>query len=276
MAPQSPGTRDGARRIDAPGDRRLLLRFATTRDSRDRNRLVERYMPLARYAASRYAHGARGDGFDDLLQVASVGLLKAIDRFDPHAQALFASYAMPTMLGELRRHFRDHSWAVRPPRTLQEHALVVERTTDALIERLGRAPSISEVGAETGLSDEDVLDAREALAAHAASSLSAPVRRPGAEDGDAQLADLIGDDDPGYARSDDRATIDLLARHLSLREREILHLRLDDDLTQSEIGRRVGLSQMHVSRILRDALDKLRLAAAHRASEVGDAEAVAG
>jgi RNA polymerase sigma-B factor len=263
-----------ARHGDAPADRRLLLRFAATRDIQDRDRLVERYMPLARYAANRYARGARANGFDDLLQVASVGLLKAIDRFDPQARVLFASYAMPTMLGELRRHFRDHGWAVRPPRTLQEHALLVEKTTDALIDRLGRSPSIGEIGAECGLSDEEVLEAREAIGAHSASSLSAPVRG-GDTDGDAELGELIGDEDPGFARADDRVMIDALLRHLSVREREILRLRLDEDLTQSEIGQRVGLSQMHVSRILRDALEKLRLAAAQRAAETGELRAAA-
>jgi RNA polymerase sigma-B factor len=263
MAPQTLPRPGSARRGDAPADRRLLLRFAATRDVQDRNRLAERYLPLARFAASRYSHGGRGDSFDDLLQVASVGLLKAIDRFDPQARVVFASYAMPTMLGELRRHFRDHGWAVRPPRTLQEHALLVERTTDMLVERLGRGPTIAEIGAETHLSDEEVLDAREAIAAHAATSLSAPVRRADAsgDDSDTQLADLIGGDDPGYERADDRTTVDGLLRHLSLREREILRLRLDEDLTQSEIGLRVGLSQMHVSRVLRDALEKLRVVA---------------
>ena len=164
------------------------------------------------------------------------------------------------MFGELRRHFRDHSWAVRPPRTLLEHALQVERATTTLTEALGRSPAVDEVAAHTGLSCEQVLDAREAAVAHTATSLSAPV---GDGDGDAvELGTRLGSDDTGYAHVEDRATVTSLTRVLSLRDREIVRLRLEEDLTQREIGERVGLSQMHVSRILRDALSALRLAAA--------------
>jgi RNA polymerase sigma-B factor len=245
---------------DAPADLRLLRRYATTRDGRDRDRLIHRYLPLARYAANHYAR--RNEPFDDLVQVASVGLIKAIDRFDPANGATFSSYALPTMLGELRRHFRDRGWAVRPPRTLQEHALLVERTTDRLGRELGRAPTVAQLADATGLTLEEVLDAREASAAHAATSLSAPA---GADDDGATLGDLIGSEDDGYARADDRATVAALLRTLSRREREILRLRLEEDLTQSEIGARVGLSQMHVSRLLRQILEKLHAAASSHA-----------
>jgi RNA polymerase sigma-B factor len=246
---------------DGPADRTLLRRFAATRDGRDREQLIRRYLPLARYAANHYAR--RSEPFDDLVQVASIGLIKAIDRFDPANGATFSSYALPTMLGELRRHFRDRGWAVRPPRTLQEHALLVERTTDELLRELGRAPTVAQLAVASGLTLEEVLDAREAVAAHAATSLSAPAG--GDQDG-AVLGDLLGAEDDGYARADDRATVALLMRTLSRREREILRLRMEEDLTQSEIGARVGLSQMHVSRLLRQILEKLHAAAAERTS----------
>ena len=242
---------------DTAADLRLLRRYAITRDAGDREALIHRYLPLARFAANHYARAS--EPFDDLLQVASLGLLKAVDRFDPDNGATFASYALPTMLGELRRHFRDRGWAVRPPRTLQEHALLVERTTTDLGRALGRAPTVAELADATRLALEDVLEAREAMAAHAATSLSAPA---GGDDAGSELGDLIGTDDPEFARADDRATVAALVRTLTHREREILRLRLEEDLTQSEIGARVGLSQMHVSRLLRDILVKLHRAAA--------------
>ena len=249
---------------DAPADERLLRRFATTRDVMSREQLVERYLPLARYAANHYSR--RSEPFEDLVQVASLGLLKAIDRFDPNNGATFSSYALPTMLGELRRHFRDRGWAVRPPRTLQEHALLVERATADLSRSLGRSPTVDELAEVTSLSHEQVLEAREAAQAHAATSLSA---RVGDEEDGGELGDLMGGEDEGYARVDDRATIEVLMRALTPREREILRLRMEEDMTQSEIGEAVGLSQMHVSRLLRQILDKLHAAAARRARDAG-------
>jgi RNA polymerase sigma-B factor len=258
QTPPAPTTAPTTGRGDSPADVRLLRRFAATRAHADRERLVHRYLPLARFAASRYTR--RPEAFDDLLQVACVGLMKAIDRFDPSSGVPFTSYAMPTMLGELRRHFRDHGWAVRPPRGLLEHALLVGRETDALTERLGRSPSVPELADATGLTTEEVLDAREAAVAQAATSLSAPV---GGTDGESlELGDRLGVEDDGYDRAEDRITIDGLMQRLSRRDREIVRLRMMDDLTQSEIGRQVGLSQMHVSRILRDALRELHAAAA--------------
>jgi RNA polymerase sigma-B factor len=185
-------------------------------------------------------------------------LLKAIDRYDPDNGAAFSSFALPTMSGELRRHFRDRGWIVRPPRDLLEDALRVERATRAL-EAGGRPqPTIEDLARETGLGVEEVLEAREALSARHATSLSAPARD---EDDDYALQDRIGADDPEFHRAEQRATFDALARVLPRRERQIVELRFAEDLTQAEIGERVGLSQMHISRILRDALNKLRLAA---------------
>src|SRR3954451_13250518 len=155
-------------------DAQMLRHYARSRDPRIREQLVHRYLPLARYAASQYRRGS--EPFDDLVQVASLGLLKAIDRYDPVRGAAFSSYALPTMAGELRRHFRDRGWAVRPPRDLQEQALLVERTSDQLSRDLGHSPTISDIAEATGLDEELVLEARQALSARMSTSLSTPPR----------------------------------------------------------------------------------------------------
>jgi RNA polymerase sigma-B factor len=236
-------------------DAELLRRYAHSRDPFLREQLVVRYLPLARYAASQYVRGA--ETFDDLLQVASLGLLKALDRFNPSHGAAFSSYALPTMMGELRRHFRDRGWAVRPPRDLQEQALVVERAAAALAAQLGHSPTVRDIAGRTGLDEEAILEAREALSARVSASLSTPAR----EQDEHPLEARLGAEEGGYAAAERRATLQSLARVLTPREREIVRLRFEADLTQAEIGRAVGLSQMHVSRVLRTAVDKLRSAA---------------
>ncbi|WP_445149614.1 SigB/SigF/SigG family RNA polymerase sigma factor [Baekduia sp. Peel2402] len=236
----------------------LLSRYAASHSPELREQLVLRYLPLARYCANQFARPS--EPFDDLLQVASLGLIKALERYDPARGVSFSSYALPTMKGELRRYFRDRGWTVRPPRDLQEHALATERATATLIADLGRSPTIAEIAEQAGLSCEAVLDAREALAARVGTSLSAPIN---VAEGDGHaLVDTIGFVDDGFETVEQRATIDALTRILTLREREILWLRFAEDLTQSEIGAAVGLSQMHVSRVLRAVMDKLRNAAA--------------
>jgi RNA polymerase sigma-B factor len=254
-------------RVTCSQDReeRVLARFARRPEPVLRRQLVERYMPLARFAASRYAKGS--EPFDDLVQVASIGLLNAIDRFDPANGAAFSSYALPTMHGELRRHFRDRSWAVRPPRDLQEDALRVAKTTDDLECRWHRSPTIQEIATHTGLTVAAVLDGREALGARHAASLSTTVD----PDDPHHVGDRrLGVVDEGFARAEDRATVEALATGaLTLRERQIVTLRFEQDLTQAEIGAIVGLSQMHVSRVLRTALDKLRGAASVPATTCG-------
>jgi RNA polymerase sigma-B factor len=254
-----PATRQDSRPNTTGGQRDVLMlrRYARTRDPQLREQLVHRYMPLARYAAARYRHGQ--EPFEDLVQVASLGLLKAIERYDPVRGAAFSSYALPTMSGELRRHFRDRSWAVRPPRDLQEAALAVERATEALGRELGHAPTVDDLARRTGLDAEAVLEAREALGARLSTSLSAPVH--GTEGDELDLGSRLGTDDDGFQAAEHRATIGTLTKALTQREREIVRLRFEEDLTQSEIGQAVGLSQMHVSRVLRQAIDKLRAAA---------------
>jgi RNA polymerase sigma-B factor len=244
----------GERAARAQEDRRLLVRYHREGDPAAREQLVERFLPLARQLARRYQRG--GEQLDDLIQVASLGLLKAIDRFDPARETAFSSFAVPTILGELKRHFRDKGWSVRVPRDLQEMAVRVERIADEMSRELGRAPTTAEIAERTGATLEQVLEAREASAAYRAVSLDRP-RSEDDDDGDS-FADAFGVEDPGYGLAEDAATVDRLMRVLSEREREVLRLRFEEDLTQSEIGQRVGVSQMHVSRLIRQSIARLR------------------
>jgi RNA polymerase sigma-B factor len=250
--PAYPSIEDRAAR--AQEDRRLLVRYHREGDITAREQLVERFLPLARQLARRYQRG--GEQLDDLVQVASLGLLKAIDRFDPARETAFSSFAVPTILGELKRHFRDKGWAVRVPRDLQELAVKVDRVADEMSRELGRAPTPAEIGERVGATVEQVLEAREASAAYRAVSLDRP-RTDEEEDGDS-YADAVGADDPGYGLAEAAATMERLMRVLSDREREVLRLRFAEDLTQSEIGARVGVSQMHVSRLIRQSIARLR------------------
>ena len=237
-------------------DRRLLLAYHHAGDAAAREALVERFLPLARQLARRYQRG--GEALDDLVQVASLGLLKAIDRFDPTRETAFSSFAVPTILGELKRHFRDKGWSVRVPRDLQELAVRVDRVGEELARELARAPTPGEIGERVGATAEQVLEAREAAGAYRAVSLDRP--RDDDEDGDG-VADSVGAEDPGFGLAEDAATVQRLMRVLSDREREVLRLRFEEDLTQSEIGQRVGVSQMHVSRLIRQSVARLREAA---------------
>jgi RNA polymerase sigma-B factor len=249
-------SRDSERSVRAREDRRLLERYHATGDPAAREALVQRFLPLARQLARRYQRG--GEALDDLVQVASLGLLKAIERFDPERTTAFSSFAVPTILGELKRHFRDRGWSVRVPRDLQELAVRVEREGDVLSRELGRAPSVAELAERMGVTTEQVMEAREAGAAYRAVSLD----RPRDDDDESEgPADQIGAEDPGFGLAEDAATVERLMRVLSDREREVLRLRFAEDLTQSEIGARVGVSQMHVSRIIRQSIARLQEAA---------------
>jgi RNA polymerase sigma-B factor len=236
-------------------DRALLIR-AHSGDQEARDQLVQRFLPLARQLARRYQRG--GEALDDLIQVASLGLLKAIDRFDPSRTTAFSSFAVPTILGELKRHFRDKGWSVRVPRDLQELTVRLEPTTEELTREHGRAPTTSELAERLGVTIEQLLEAREAAGAYRAVSLDRP--RDDDEDGDG-LGAGFGVEDVGFSEAEDAATVEHLMRVLSDREREVLRLRFAEDLTQAEIGARIGVSQMHVSRIIRQAITQLRRAA---------------
>jgi RNA polymerase sigma-B factor len=238
-------------------ERELLARFAETRDPRLREELVTRFLPLARSLAMRYAGGAEPS--DDLVQVASVGLMGALDRFDPQRGVPFAAFAGPTILGELRRHFRDRVWTLRVPRGLQERIRDVEDAITRLGSDLERSPTVEEVARRLGISQGDVLEAMEASDARRTMSLDQPAAG-GDDTAHASIGERVGGEDPGYELAEERSAITAGARVLTDLEREILRLRFVEDLTQSKIAERVGYSQMHVSRILRRALEHVRAA----------------
>jgi RNA polymerase sigma-B factor len=248
-------------------ERLLFQKLARDRDPALRATLVERYLPLARQLARRYQRPE--EPLDDLMQVASLGLVKAVDRFDASRDVAFSSYAVPTILGEIKRHFRDRTWSVRVPRDLQELALKAERAVSDLTRELRRQPSIPEVARHLRVNEEQVLEALQAGGAYHASSLEAP---RGGGDGEAPetLADTLGGHEDGFARAEDRATLDRLMLTITPREREVLRLRFEEDLTQAEIGEIVGVSQMQISRVIRQAIARLRLAARQDAGDLAD------
>lgn len=246
------------------GDRELLARYHRSGDRRDRDAIVERFMPLARRLAGRY--NRRPDSLDDLMQVAALALVKAVDRFDPTRGIAFSSYAVPTITGEIKRYFRDHAWAVRPPRALAERALHVEATARQFAGENHRAPTVAELCARTGTTEEEVLDALLAARAASASSLDAPVSKP--DDGASSLGERLGSDDDGYAIAEQRVMLERLLRGISPREREILHMRYFEDMTQAEIGEVFGVSQMQVSRLVRNSIERMQIVAeAHAARD---------
>jgi RNA polymerase sigma-B factor len=254
-----------ARRQD---DQRLFLRYRTQRDLAAREALVMRFLPLARHLARQYRRG--DEPLEDLVQVASLALLQAIDRFDPQRATAFSSYAVPTILGELKRHFRDKGWSVRVPRSLQELALRIEPAVEHLTRELRRAPTVAELAQRLDVSVERLLEAREAAGAHRAVSLEAPP--PGDDDGDETIGTRIGREDPGYARVEAAASVEPALSTLNAREREVLRLRFHEDLTQAEIGARIGISQMQVSRLIRQSIAQIRAAAASNAEAADDAD----
>jgi RNA polymerase sigma-B factor len=241
----------------AQEERLLFTRLAEGGDPALRDALVERYLPLARQLARRYQRP--DEPIEDLVQVASLGLLKAVDRFDASREVAFSSYAVPTILGEIKRHFRDRTWSVRVPRDLQELALKAERAVGELTRLQHRQPTVTELAQRLGCSEEAALEALEAAGAYHATSLDTP-RGADSDPGDT-LADTLGGDDGGYGLAEDRATIDRLMRSITPREREVLRLRFEQDLTQAEIGELIGVSQMQVSRLIRQAVSRLRMAA---------------
>ena len=235
--------------------REQFVAFAGNRDSLLRDQLVAAHLGLAEYLARRFAN--RGEPLDDLFQVASLGLIKAVDRFDPTRGVEFSTYATHTIVGELKRHFRDKGWAVRAPRRMQELYLRLGKVVATLGQELGRSPTIAELAAEVQVSEEEVLEALEAGQAYRSTSLDAPT---GGEDGET-LGARLGGEDASMEDAESRATLSPLLAQLPPRERLILHLRFFDGLTQSEIATRLGISQMHVSRLLARSVSQLRSAA---------------
>lgn len=236
------------------GGEDLLTLYHRTGDRRVRDRAIEQYLPLARRLAARYHR--RQEPFEDLVQVANLGLVKAVERYDPDRGTRFTSFAVPTISGELRRHFRGTAWSLHVPRGVQEDALRVRDAVSKLTHRLGRAPRVSELSAETGLDEEAISEALHARAVQATASLDQPAGGS-AEDGDATLGELVGVEDGGFELAEHQADLGPLLRALPAREREVLFLRFARDLTQSEIAERIGCSQMQISRILRRTIGRL-------------------
>jgi RNA polymerase sigma-B factor len=240
--------------------RESFAEYARTRDPAIRDQLVSAHLGLAGYLARRFDN--RGESHDDLVQVASVGLVKAVDRFDPDRGVEFSTYATHTIVGELKRHFRDKGWAVRAPRRMQELYLQLSEVVSRLGQELARSPTIAELAADTGVSEEEVLEALEAGQAYRFASLDAPA--PGEAEAGESLGSRLGGDDTELVGAESRAMIGPLLAKLPARERRIVNLRFFEGLTQSEIAAVLGISQMHVSRLLSRSLAQLRAAAARR------------
>jgi RNA polymerase sigma-B factor len=238
--------------VDDPAQ--LFERWQQQGDASAREALVKRFMPLARSLARRYDRSS--EPFEDLLQVASVGLLKSLDRFDPQRGFSFPSFAVPTILGEMRRYFRDCGWSVHVPRGDQERALKVREAQETLTNQRGHAPTVNQLAVYLELDVEQILDALQATHAYETLSLDAP--RAGGEDDAPTLGDAMGHDDERYELVELDATLVTALRHIPARERAMLHMRFIEDLTQTQIAARLGISQMQVSRLLRRSLDQLR------------------
>ena len=232
-------------------EQNLLRRIHEHGDMRARDQLAEEMLPLARALAGRYA--GRGEPMDDLVQVACVGIMKAIDGFDIAREVRFSSYATPTVLGEIKRHFRDRTWAMRVPRGLQELQLEVAKKRDELTGQLGRSPTVQELAAAVEAPFEEVLATIQSVGARRTRSLDEPTGD------DMTLADSIGGRDVELDRSEMRVLLGGAMGVLSTRDREVLRLRFAEDLTQTEISTRIGVSQMQISRIIRQSIAKLRL-----------------
>ena len=236
-------------------DKALLRRYHEQGDLAAREQLIEQYMSLVRSLARRYSY--RGEQLEDLVQIGAIGLIKAIDRFDLERGVELTTYATPNIIGEIKRHFRDRGWSVRVPRGLQELNIQLSRLIEQLTVQHGRSPTIPELAKAAGVTDEEVLEALESGRAYTSLSLSAG---SGGHDDDGELDPLesLGTEEHQYEVSEDRAVLEPGFRVLDARERKILHLRFFEGLTQSQIAQQVGISQMHVSRLIRRSLEKIR------------------
>jgi len=234
-------------------DRELLRSYHERGDTSAREKLIARHLPLVRSLARRYA--GRGEPLEDIEQVGAIGLIKAIDRFDLEREVSLATYATPNVVGEIKRHFRDKGWAIRVPRSLQELNAKMSGAIDELTAKLGHSPSVTEIAAHLGTDNEEVLEALEVGSAYSALSLDTGPR--GDEDGTDPM-ETIGSEDAEFDRSEDRATLGPAIAQLPEREREILRMRFEEGLPQTQIAERVGLSQMHVSRLIRRSLSSMR------------------
>jgi RNA polymerase sigma-B factor len=240
--------------VPGKADRALLRRYHEEGDVSAREQLIEQYMSLVRSLARRYSY--RGEQLDDLVQIGAIGLIKAIDRFDLSRGFELTTYATPNIIGEIKRHFRDRGWSVRVPRGLQELNVQLSRLIEQLTVQLGRSPTISELAEAASVQEEEVLEALESGRAY--SSLSLSGGGGGDDDGELDPLESLGTEEHEYEISEDRAVLAPGFRALDNRERKILHLRFFKGLTQSQIAQEVGISQMHVSRLIRRSLEKIR------------------
>ncbi|MEV4756558.1 SigB/SigF/SigG family RNA polymerase sigma factor [Micromonospora sp. NPDC049559] len=218
-----------------------------------RDKVIEAWLPLAQHLANRYS--GRGEPTDDLTQTAAVGLIKAVDKFDPSRGVDFAGYAIPTIIGELKRHFRDRTWDIRVPRRLQELRLSISEANSSLLQTLGRSPTVADIAAHLKLTEEEVLEGLEGARAYNAVSLSTPT---GDGERATELGDLLGGEDGEFELAELRVALGPALATLDEREQKILTLRFYGNMTQSQIAEQIGVSQMHVSRLLARALTKLR------------------
>jgi RNA polymerase sigma-B factor len=237
-----------------PSDKVLLRRYHEDGDLSAREQLIEQYMSLVRSLARRYAY--RGEQLEDLVQIGAIGLIKAIDRFDIERGVELTTYATPNIIGEIKRHFRDRGWSVRVPRGLQELNIQLSRLLEELTVQLGRSPTIPELAKAAEVNEEEVLEALESGRAYSSLSLSAGSSPD--EEGELDPLESLGSEEHQYEVSEDRAVLAPGFRVLDERERKILHLRFFEGLTQSQIAQQVGISQMHVSRLIRRSLEKIR------------------
>ncbi len=235
-------------------DRALLRRYHEEGDVAAREQLIEQYMSLVRSLARRYSY--RGEQLEDLVQIGAIGLIKAIDRFDLDRGVELTTYATPNIIGEIKRHFRDRGWSVRVPRGLQELNVQLSRLVEQLTVQLARSPTVSELAEAAGVNEEEVLEALESGRAYTSLSLSGG--GGGDDDGELDPLESLGTEEHEYEISEDRAVLAPGFRALDPRERMILHLRFFKGLTQSQIAQQVGISQMHVSRLIRRSLEKIR------------------
>ncbi|MBA3288592.1 MAG: SigB/SigF/SigG family RNA polymerase sigma factor [Acidimicrobiia bacterium] len=254
-SPSAPST--NSERTGREGEEALFRRFAETRDRRLRNELVEAHMGLAAHVARRF--GRRGPSDDDLRQVAFLALVKAVDRFEPDRNVAFSTFAGRTIEGEIKRHFRDHTWSVRVPRSAKEIHLRLRKATDELTQRNGQSPTVPALATYLGVEVDEVIEGLAAGTAYSTASLDAPAGPD--SDGPRQ----IGGEDIGYSHVADIDAIADLMQRLPEREREIVRLRFYEELSQSEIAKRVGISQMHVSRLLRRSFEQMRRSAGDEA-----------
>ncbi|GGX89402.1 RNA polymerase sigma factor SigF [Streptomyces minutiscleroticus] len=237
-------------------DRLAVLEEGTHEYQYVRNTLIEMNLSLVRYAASRFRN--RGDSMEDIVQVGTIGLIKAIDRFELTREVEFTSFAVPYIVGEIKRFFRDTSWAVHVPRRLQEARVELAKATEELRTRLGRTPTTKELSELMSLSEEEVIEARKASNGYNSSSLDAALTSDGPTDGESVLADFIGEEDPSLELVEDFHSLAPLIAQLDERERQIIHMRFVEELTQAQIGEHLGISQMHVSRLISRIIKRLR------------------